>query len=77
MAPVLRRGAGPACGFLDSPAWKVLQQEAHWSDGTTFFAPNPGVLYPAVHDLAERALAAAKSCAAFRQQPPSRAGAAR
>jgi CRISPR-associated protein Cmr2 len=42
----------------------------------TFFAPNPGVLYPAVYDLAERVLAAAKSTRPFAQSR-SRAGAAR
>jgi CRISPR-associated protein Cmr2 len=45
----------------------VLQRETRWQDGTTFFAPNPGVLYPAVYDLAERVLAAAKSVRPFRQ----------
>lgn len=54
-------------GFLDSPAWKVLKKETRWDDNTTFFAPNPGVLYPAVHDLAERVLAAAKSTRPFTQ----------
>ncbi len=67
MAPFFNAVPGRPCGFLDSPAWKVLQQEARWSDGSTFFAPNPGVLYPAVHELAERALAAAKSARSFKQ----------
>src|SRR5690606_35936814 len=31
------------------------------------FAPNPGVLYPAVYDLAERVMAAAKSARPFDQ----------
>ena len=30
-----------------------------------FFVPNPGLLYPAVHDLAERSLAAAKALRSF------------
>ncbi|MDR2259816.1 MAG: type III-B CRISPR-associated protein Cas10/Cmr2 [Azoarcus sp.] len=55
-------------GFLKSPAWQVLQQEIDWGDGTKFFTPNPGVLYPAVYELAERALAAAKSARVFDQQ---------
>lgn len=63
-------GKGDA-GFLDSPAWKALRQEAllETEDGKkhTFFAPNPGVLYPAVYDLAERVLAAAKSTRPFGQ----------
>lgn len=68
MAPFFGVAAGQACGFLDTPAWKVLQKEAQLADGTTFFSPKPGVLYPAVYDLAERVLAAAKSARAFAQQ---------
>lgn len=70
MRPFFGSGDGAACGFLDTDAWKLLQTELQWSeDGkrSTFFAPNPGVLYPAVHDLAERALAAAKSLRTFAQ----------
>ena len=57
-------------GFLGTPAWKLLQKELHLDDAgkrSTFFAPNPGVLYPAVHELAERALAAAKTVRPFAQ----------
>ncbi|MEX0618063.1 MAG: type III-B CRISPR-associated protein Cas10/Cmr2 [Pseudohongiellaceae bacterium] len=54
-------------GFLGSHAWEVLQKDLQWGDNTTFFAPNPGVLYPAVHDLAERVLAAAKASRTFEQ----------
>ncbi|HEY8385437.1 MAG TPA: type III-B CRISPR-associated protein Cas10/Cmr2, partial [Porticoccaceae bacterium] len=54
-------------GFLDSPAWQVLQKEIQWQDNTTFFAPNPGVLYPAVYELAERVMAAAKASRPFQQ----------
>lgn len=67
MAPFFGVAPGQPCGFLDSPAWQVLSKETHWGDNTTFFAPNPGVLYPAVHDLAERALAAAKAVRPFEQ----------
>jgi CRISPR-associated protein Cmr2 len=67
MAPFFGVTPGQACGFLASPAWQVLQREIPWSDKTTFFAPKPGVLYPAVYDLAERALAAAKSAHPFPQ----------
>jgi CRISPR-associated protein Cmr2 len=68
-SPAGGRGAGGegACGFLDSPAWKMLQKEIDWGDRTTFFAPNPGVLYPAVYDLAERVMAAAKAARTFEQ----------
>lgn len=67
MAPFFGVVPGQDSGFLQSPAWRVLQREARWADGTTFFAPNPGVLYPAVYDLAERVLAAAKSARPFAQ----------
>lgn len=64
MAPFFGVDAGQPCGFLDSPAWKVLQGEGHES---SFFASNPGVLYPAIYDLAERVLAAAKATRPFSQ----------
>lgn len=58
-------------GFLDSPAWKLLREgiELRSEDGRTytFMAPNPGILYPAVFDLAERVLAAAKNVRPFEQ----------
>jgi len=67
MAPFFGADQGEPCGFLKEPAWQVLQKEMAWDDNTTFFAPNPGVLYPAVHDLAERVLAAAKASRTFEQ----------
>lgn len=58
-------------GFLDTPSWKILQKEIDLADDagkkSVFFSPNPGVLYPAVFDLAERALAAAKASRSFVQ----------
>ncbi|MFM2007332.1 MAG: hypothetical protein RLZZ09_2987 [Pseudomonadota bacterium] len=63
MAPFF--GTEGECGFLATPAWQALQKEIDWGDGTTFFAPNPGVLYPAVYDLAERVMAAAKAARTF------------
>lgn len=58
-------------GFLDTPAWKVLRKELELVEEqgkkSVFFAPNPGVLYPAVFDLAERVLAAAKASRTFAQ----------
>lgn len=69
MSPFFGVAAGQPAGFLDSPAWKVLQKDAQWEGNTTFFSPNPGVLYPAIHDLAERALAAAKTTRRFTQAP--------
>jgi CRISPR-associated protein Cmr2 len=67
MAPFFGVERGKLCGFLASPAWQMLQKEIQWTGNTTFFAPNPGVLYPAVYDLAERVLAAAKSTHVFTQ----------
>ena len=67
MAPFFGADADKRSGFLDSPAWKVLERDRTWEDGTRFFAPNPGVLYPAVYDLAERVLAAAKAVRPFAQ----------
>lgn len=58
-------------GFLSSSAWTILQKELALTDThgkkTTFFTPNPGVLYPAVFDLAERVMAAAKTSRTFAQ----------
>ncbi|HXF47484.1 MAG TPA: type III-B CRISPR-associated protein Cas10/Cmr2 [Burkholderiaceae bacterium] len=71
MAPFYGAEQGKACGFLDSPAWKVLAQDIELSQGqcpVRFFSPNPGVLYPAVYDLAERVLAAAKTARPFSQR---------
>lgn len=68
MAPLFGAGAGQPCGFLDSNAWRVLQQEARLAGAKdAFFAPKPGVLYPAVYELAERVLASAKSVREFSQ----------
>ncbi|MEW6245660.1 MAG: type III-B CRISPR-associated protein Cas10/Cmr2 [Nitrospirota bacterium] len=68
MAPFFGVAAGQACGFLATAAWQVLQKEAKFADGITFFSPKPGVFYPAVYDLAERVLASAKSARPFDQQ---------
>ncbi|MCX9157914.1 type III-B CRISPR-associated protein Cas10/Cmr2 [Niveibacterium sp. 24ML] len=71
MAPFFGVEAGQPSGFLASPAWQVLQKQARLStdpaDTSVFFAPNPGVLYPAIYDLAERLLAAAKAVRPFAQ----------
>ncbi len=69
MAPFFGVSPNKPCGFLSSPAWKVLQKDMAWDDRTTFWSPNPGTLYPAVYDLAERALAAAKAGRTFAQLP--------
>ena len=69
MAPYFGVAPGEPCGFLDTPAWDALREDIDWSDGTTFFAPNPGVLYPAVIELSERVMAAAKAVRPFEQSP--------
>ncbi|MGK9451799.1 type III-B CRISPR-associated protein Cas10/Cmr2 [Acidithiobacillus caldus] len=65
MAPFFGARPGEPCGFLSEPVWLALSRDIAWEDGSTFWAPNPGVLYPAVYDLAERVLAAAKSLRPF------------
>jgi CRISPR-associated protein Cmr2 len=67
MAPFFGVRRGEASGFLASPAWRILGKEIPWGDNITFFDPKPGVLYPAVYELSERMLAAAKSAHAFDQ----------
>jgi CRISPR-associated protein Cmr2 len=68
MAPYFGTDPTVAAGFLTSDAWKVLQSDCTWSDQTTFFSPNPGVLYPAIYDLADRLLASAKGARTFAAQ---------
>jgi CRISPR-associated protein Cmr2 len=69
MAPFFGVAPNQPSGFLSSPAWQVLKEDMAWDDRTTFWSPNPGTLYPAVFDLAERALAAAKVSRTFAQLP--------
>lgn len=61
--------------FLHSDLWKLLEPqrgeqvelELHGADAPLVFAPNPGVLYPALRDLADRTLGAVKATRAFTQ----------
>lgn len=53
-------------GFLGSAAWKLLAQDIKLEDGW-FWQPNPGALYPALHELLGRVLAATKSVRPFAQ----------
>lgn len=69
MAPFFGVTPDQPSGFLASPAWQVLKDDMPWDERTTFWSPNPGTLYPAVFDLAERALAAAKASRTFSQLP--------
>lgn len=59
---------GEAPGFLGSAAWKLLSSDIQ-VEGTRFFHPNAGVLYPAFYDLLDRAGATAKAVRPFRQLP--------
>ncbi len=67
MAPFYGADGAEPAGFLRTPAWEVLSRDIEWEPGVMFYQPNPGVLYPAIYDLAERLLAAAKSLRPFGQ----------
>ncbi len=71
MAPFFGAKPDEACGFLATPAWQVLLKQASLTtdpnDNSVFFAPNPGTLYPAVYDLADRVMDAAKAVRPFKQ----------
>ncbi len=54
--------------FFAGDMWKRLSKELT-VDGAAFYSPNPGIVYPAVFDVAERGLAAAKSLRPFAQRP--------
>ena len=72
-----------APGFFADPLWDIVSSaqvvtrqgkrrvfhSLKLSSGEEFFVPNPGLLYPAVHELAERRLAAAKSLRPFTALP--------
>lgn len=47
-------------GFLASATWHRLQKPLEL-EGTRFYRPNPGVLYPALYELLDRLAASAKS----------------
>lgn len=55
-----------APGFLGSEAWQLMSGGWQLEDGW-FWRPNPGALYPALHELLERVLAAAKATRSFGQ----------
>ncbi|MYB35671.1 MAG: type III-B CRISPR-associated protein Cas10/Cmr2 [Gammaproteobacteria bacterium] len=57
---------GEAPHFLKSDAWKLLGNELR-VENIKFYAPNPGVLYPALYDLLDRLAAAGKSVHPFSQ----------
>lgn len=45
--------------------WKEVLSKPHGEEGGLRYAPNPGVLYPALYELLDRTLAAAKSQRSF------------
>lgn len=51
-------------GVFEETTWKVLTKELKL-DGLQFWQPNTGILYPAVYELAERALGASKATRPF------------
>ena len=53
-------------GFLGTTAWQLLSGGLNLEEGT-FWWPNPGALYPAVHELLERLISATKSLRPFAQ----------
>ena len=53
-------------GIFQDAVWKVLTRELKLN-GLQFWLPNTGILYPAVYELAERSLAAAKATRPFAQ----------
>lgn len=52
-------------GMFGKDAWKNLKQPIEPEQNWQFWQPNDGTLYPAVHDLGDRALAAAKATRSF------------
>jgi len=68
MRPFFGNPSEEPAGFLATDAWKILNHELDWDDGTAFYQPNPGALYPAFYELNERLMAAAKSLRPFEQQ---------
>lgn len=63
MQPFFDGGANKP-GFLGSPTWQHLSGGYALESGW-FFRPNPGALYPALHELLDRVLAAAKTVRPF------------
>ncbi len=54
--------------FLASPAWQRLSRPLDL-EGTQFYRPNAGVLYPAIYELLDRLAASAKSVRTAPQRP--------
>lgn len=55
-------------GYLGTKAWELLSNSAGMQlEKGRFWKPNPGTLYPALHELLDRVLAAGKSVRPFAQ----------
>jgi CRISPR-associated protein Cmr2 len=54
-------------GLFATAGWKTLTAPIDPEQGWRFFEPNDGTLYPALHDLGERVLSAAKAARPFAQ----------
>lgn len=65
MQPFFPAERAGAPGFLGSEAWSILQRPVELEGSVKFYQPNPGTLYPALHELGERVLAAAKAVRPF------------
>lgn len=61
-----RSESAPGPGLFGSPTWKVLGKNIDIG-GASFYQPGAGILYPAVYDLGDRSLGAAKSFRPFAQ----------
>lgn len=53
-------GGAEVLGFLGGETWKRLSKPLDL-EGTQFYRPNPGVLYPAIYELLDRLAASAKA----------------
>lgn len=58
---------GERPSFFQSTAWTILKDPIEPLQGWRFWEPNEGMLYPAMYELGERTLAAAKSARCFSQ----------
>ncbi len=76
MAPFYGKNPNENFGFFASNVWQVLEKEneqqkngsAREEHGnSSLYAPNPGALYPAIYELAERTMAAVKTVRPFEQ----------
>lgn len=66
MAPFWGVPADESCIAQVLPVWPLLNSHVQL-DGQAFFAPRPGVLYPAIFELTERVVASVKSVREFSQ----------